>query len=111
MHIVTHVEYVSGYCLKLTFGDGVRKRVDLATHLTGTVFAPLRDLRRFRSVHVDPDLDTIAWDNGADMAPEFLYELGEAVVPVVRDLAVAEETEPYSAKAPAKRKSVRHSRQ
>lgn len=104
MQIVTQVEYVSGYCLILTFGDGIRKRVDLAAHLTGTVFAPLRDLRRFRTVRVDPDLDTIAWENGADMAPEFLYEIGETVAPAARDLAVAEEAAPYGVKPPGTRK-------
>ena len=46
-------------------------------HLDGEIFQPLKDVAFFRTVRVDPDLDTIFWDNGADMSPEFLYEIGE----------------------------------
>ncbi|PYS59322.1 MAG: DUF2442 domain-containing protein, partial [Acidobacteria bacterium] len=49
--------------------------VDLASHLDGEVFEPLKNLTNFKSVHVNPDLDTIVWENGADMSPDFLYEI------------------------------------
>jgi hypothetical protein len=75
MHFVKDVEYVSGYKLRLTFEDGTSRQVDLAAHLDGTVFEPLRDMRNFKTVHVNPDLDTIVWNNGADMSPDFLYEI------------------------------------
>jgi hypothetical protein len=38
------------------------------------MFEPLKDIDRFKSFHVDPDIETIVWDNGADLAPEFLYD-------------------------------------
>jgi hypothetical protein len=38
------------------------------------VFAPLADTRRFAEVRVNPDTGTIEWPNGADIAPETLYE-------------------------------------
>jgi hypothetical protein len=76
MHFVTAVEYLSGYRLRLGFEDGSVKVVDLEAHLEGEVFEPLKDLRRFQSAHLNPDLDTVVWDNGADMSPDFLYDIG-----------------------------------
>ena len=35
---------------------------------------PLRDPRRFAQLYLDCELATIAWDHGADFAPEYLYE-------------------------------------
>lgn len=43
------------------------------------MFEPLKDLSLFAQVKVDPDLGTIAWPNGADLAPDALYEKGVAV--------------------------------
>ncbi len=79
MHWVRKATYLSGYKLLLTFEDGSVKRVDLEPHLDGEIFEPLKDISYFRTVRVDSDLDTIVWENGADMAPEFLYEIGEPV--------------------------------
>ncbi len=76
IRFVTAVQYVSDYKLILRFDDGSEKLVDLAPHLDGPIFEPLKDITYFRTVRVDPDLDTIVWDNGADMAPEFLYQIG-----------------------------------
>jgi hypothetical protein len=38
------------------------------------VFAPLKDLEVFRRFRVDVELNTIAWETGADLASEYLYE-------------------------------------
>ena len=35
---------------------------------------PLKDLSRFTRFRVDPEMQTLVWENGADMAPEFLYD-------------------------------------
>ena len=48
--------------------------MDLAKELEGEVFGPLRDKRKFRRFRVDPELETVVWENGADFAPEFFYE-------------------------------------
>ncbi len=97
MHWITSVEYLSGYKLRLGFDDGSLKVVDLSGHLDGEVFEPLNDLRLFKTARLNPDIDTVVWDNGADMAPEFLYEIG---LPEQRAAMVAE----TPAKYPAKRK-------
>ena len=72
---VTDVDYMGDYRLALTFNDGVSKRIDLKPYLTGEVFGELLDNRQFIQYALTPV--TIEWANGADLAPEFLYENGE----------------------------------
>lgn len=72
---VTEVRHVRDHVLWLRFSDGNAGEVDLAGRLHGRVFEPLADVHYFAQVRVDPELQTIAWPNGADLAPEFLYEL------------------------------------
>jgi hypothetical protein len=74
---VTGVIYLEDYRLRLAFNDGVAKDVDLRDELYGAVFEPLKDVEFFKQVSVNPDTNTIEWPNGADFAPEFLYEIGE----------------------------------
>ncbi|MFB0525811.1 MAG: DUF2442 domain-containing protein [Phycisphaerae bacterium] len=71
------VSYASKYNLLLTFEDGVVKLVDLEPYLDGEIFEPLKDIDYFKTVRVNPDIDTIVWDNDADISPDFLYEIGE----------------------------------
>lgn len=79
LHIL-EVTYLDNYRLRLMFNDDVIKDVDLQDELYGTVFTPLKDLHLFRQVFVNPDTLTIEWPNGADFAPEFLYEIGHEMV-------------------------------
>ncbi|MEW5758664.1 MAG: DUF2442 domain-containing protein [Candidatus Omnitrophota bacterium] len=71
---VTKAKYLHDYIIWVRFNDGTEGEVDLAGELKGEVFAPLKDKNKFRSFRVDPILETIVWENGADLAPEFLYE-------------------------------------
>jgi hypothetical protein len=74
LHIES-VKYVSGYILLISFDDGVTGNVDFENALNGPVFLPLKDVNEFSKVCVDPELETIVWPNGADLAPEFVKEL------------------------------------
>lgn len=73
LHVVEAV-YERDYVIRLKFNDGAEGFVDLADELYGEMFEPLSDVRRFKSFKLDPELNTIVWDNGADLAPEFLRE-------------------------------------
>ncbi|MBU1626671.1 DUF2442 domain-containing protein [bacterium] len=73
LHVI-EAEYLHDYVIWLRFNDGTSGEVDLENELYGTMFEPLKDLELFKSFKVDPVLDTIVWENGADLAPEFLYE-------------------------------------
>ena len=76
---VTSVSHITAYQLRVTFSNGVVKQVDLAGELHGEVFEPLKDPEFFKQVAVNPETNTIEWPNGADFAPEFLYEIGQEV--------------------------------
>jgi len=79
MHYITDVEYDSGFKLHLQFEDGSWRMADLKNHLSGEVFSPLRDLSIFQTVRLNSDIDTVVWDNGADMSPDFLYEISAPI--------------------------------
>ena len=76
MHYVMAAKYVRDYKLAITFEDGRTKEVDLTPYLNGEIFEPLKDVEYFKKVRVNSDMETICWDNGADLAPEFLYQIG-----------------------------------
>ena len=67
-------KYVGGYRIWLRFADGVEGEVDLESDLWGEMFDDLRDEIRFSGFSLDEELGTIVWPNGADFAPEFLYQ-------------------------------------
>jgi hypothetical protein len=69
------MKYIAGYRLWLQFEDGTQGEVDLQAELWGEVFAPLQDQAFFKMVRLDKELNTVTWENGADFAPEFLYEM------------------------------------
>jgi hypothetical protein len=71
---VIDARHVREYVVWLRFEDGTEGEVDLRLSLRGPVFEPLRDIEYFKQVRVDPELGTIVWPNGADIAPETLYE-------------------------------------
>ena len=80
MNDVVEVRYVRDYTLWLRFQDGMCGEVDISRSFRGPVFEPLRDLEFFKQVRVDPEIGTIVWPNGADVAPETLYERVHVVV-------------------------------
>lgn len=72
---VKSAKHVSDFILWVAFDDGTSGNVDLSGVLKGSVFQPLQDVNVFSKVSVDPELETVVWPNGADLAPEFLKEL------------------------------------
>jgi hypothetical protein len=71
---ITDVEYLGEYTLLCTFSNGERRRVDLTPLLSYPAFEELRNLDKFVQFGLD---QTIFWSNGADIAPEYLYENGK----------------------------------
>jgi hypothetical protein len=80
MRYVTAAEHAGGHTLVVTFDDGAKLLVDMGPYLDGEVFEPLRDIEVFRAFRVDPELDTVVWPTGADVAPEFLLAIGRPIL-------------------------------
>ncbi len=75
---VTYAEYKGEYKVFLTFNNGESVVTDIKETImseTRKIFFPLRDLNYFKTFKIR--LNTITWDNEADFAPEFLFELGK----------------------------------
>jgi hypothetical protein len=61
--------------LDLTFNDGMRKRDHVKPLLKGPIFMPLLSPSFFAQATLDAESGTVIWPNGADFAPEALYEI------------------------------------
>ncbi len=74
MILVRSVKLLEKFQVLLEFSNGEQKKIDLEPFLRGPIFEPLKqNPELFRTMHVDEDLGTIVWDNGADMDPDVLY--------------------------------------
>lgn len=71
------VIYAGELRLELVFEDGVKSIVDFKPRLTGRggIWSPLLDTEYFKLARLDPELQTVAWPNGADICPDVLYGL------------------------------------
>ena len=73
---VTEITYVRDYVYLITFDDGLGGEVDFRGYLDrGPIFEPLRNPDFFRKASIEGG--TIAWPNGADIAPDTLYAILE----------------------------------
>ena len=72
LHVV-RAQYISDHRVHLWFNDGSDGEVDLSDVLHGPIFEPLKDRDYFRQLRLIGH--TLAWDNGADFAPEYLHGL------------------------------------
>lgn len=73
---VVHAAYCGEFKIRVVFNDGVEGTVDFSDWLTGPVFEPLKDRSYFARFFVEGG--TVAWPNGADIAPETLHERAKA---------------------------------
>ena len=71
---LANVKHVSGYKVWVEFKNGAEGVIDFADELWGPIFEPLRDVAYFSKVRLSTEWNCICWDNGADFAPEWLYE-------------------------------------
>jgi hypothetical protein len=70
---VKNASYYRDYKITIEFDNGEYGVIDLEKSLWGPVFEPLKDIELFKKFKVSKTFYTIVWDNGADIAPEFLY--------------------------------------
>jgi len=75
MIYVTRAEYAGEYKLSLSFSDNRQGIADLEQalkHDHRPIFRELTDIEKFKRFRVDAD--TVVWENGLDLAPEYLYQ-------------------------------------
>jgi len=70
---VIRAEHRGDFCVHVVFNDASENTIDFTPWLEGPVFEPLKDPEYFRRFFVDGG--TVVWPNGADIAPEALYEV------------------------------------
>ncbi|MBW8051340.1 MAG: DUF2442 domain-containing protein [Cytophagales bacterium] len=78
---VTQGKYQEKYKILLTFNNGEIKLVDLKKSIFEDhrkIFEPLKDLEYFKRFEIK--FSTITWENQADFAPEYLYQIGKELV-------------------------------
>jgi len=73
---VIRAEYRGDFRIHLTFNDGVESTIDFSPWLNGPVFEPLKDRAYFARFFIEGG--TVAWPNGADIAPETLHKQAKA---------------------------------
>jgi hypothetical protein len=79
---------VRPYVLTLRFNNGDVRQVDLSEKLLEwgknpqSKFAQLKDVEFFGKVRLDPEFESLAWENGIDLCADVLYRLSEEKVEV-----------------------------
>ena len=73
---VVRADYRGGFRIHLTFNDNSEGTVDFQQWLDGPVFEPLKNVDYFGRFFLDGG--AVVWPNGADIAPETLYDAAQA---------------------------------
>jgi hypothetical protein len=70
---ITAVTVVGHGVLRLTFADGLSAELEVLERMQGPVFAEARTSAGFAKAIVVPEIGTVVWPGGADLAPDTLY--------------------------------------
>jgi len=73
MNDIININYRDGYVFHIAFDNGVAGNIDFSEYMDrGPIFTPLKNKDFFKNATIEGG--TISWANGADIAPETLYE-------------------------------------
>ena len=73
VRVVVSARYLGDYRVWIKFDNGREGLIDLEDDLWGDEHEALRDRTLCSELYVDPGRATLAWDNGSDFSPEYLY--------------------------------------
>jgi len=71
--LITALETLSDYRLKLTYETGETRVFDTKPYISGDFYGELADESYFQTVRIIRNGKGIEWPNGQDMAPHELY--------------------------------------
>lgn len=74
LYDVVDFEIIGAYTLRVAFDDDSEQIINFEPVLRGELFGPLRDPDLFNQVHLDEEVNTLVWPNGADFDPWMLHE-------------------------------------
>lgn len=79
---VTDAKALPGYGLHVSFSDGSEGEVNLKAFIETDqrpIVKALRDRAVFSAIRVE--MDTVVWENGFDLAPEYLRAMAKPCIP------------------------------
>lgn len=74
---VVRFEIVGPFTLRVQFDDEAVQTINFHSVLAGELYGPLTDPKMFNRVHIDPEVHTLVWPNGADFDPATLHDWPE----------------------------------
>ena len=83
---LTKARYLEGFQIEIAFSDGRKGIVDLFSVLRGSLFSSLKNPKKFAQFKIHPELQTLSWKCGADLAPEYIYFLAFKKAPELQNL-------------------------
>ena len=101
--LVVRAKHCGAFRIHLVFSDNVEATVDFGRWLQGPIFEALKEPRYFARFFIDGG--SVAWPNGADIAPETLYDaaVAEASARQLHATAVSEAKAVYKARQKRRR--------
>jgi hypothetical protein len=85
LHGITKIIGIEDLSLILEFDKKEIRKVDLEEKFKSKSLSPnskyreLLDREKFRNVHLNPEWETIYWDNGLDFDPIVLYNMSTPI--------------------------------
>lgn len=73
---VKSVTPAEDYLLSIDFDNGERRILDMKPYLDFGIFQRLKERDAFKRVRVS--FDTVEWDSGIDLDPEFVYSKSQS---------------------------------
>ncbi len=69
---IIDVKPMNDYILELVYQSGAKRFLDMKPYLDFGIFKKIHDPVRFAQVRIS--FDTIEWEGGIDLDPEFIYQ-------------------------------------
>jgi hypothetical protein len=74
---VTKVEPTDNFELIIEFDTGEKRLFNVKPIFSYGRFIELKDIHTFKKVHIS--FDTVEWENGLDLDPEYLYSMSQII--------------------------------